>query len=150
MKHFNTVLLLVVLIALAPACVVPPTPTAPTHAPSRAELTQTRWVLVAYGQPGAEQDVLEGTQITANFDEDGRVSGSAGCNQYFAAYTIAGKELTIAQLAFTEMACLEPTGVMEQEQAFLAALQGVHQFDIVDGQLQLQTTDGQLLTFHAA
>jgi heat shock protein HslJ len=107
-------------------------------------------MLEAYGQRGAQKGVLRGTQITADFGADGEASGSAGCNQYFATYAIAGNELTVSELAFTERACLEPAGVMEQEQEFLAALRGVQRFDIADGQLQLQTADGLLLTFRAA
>lgn len=141
MKHVKYPLLVVMLMAAMISC----TGTSP-----RARLAGTRWMLEAYGKPGGQKQLLEGTEITANFGADGEVSGSAGCNQYFATYAIAGKELTFAQLAFTEMACLEPAGVMEQEQAFLSALQGVQQFKLADGQLQLLTADGWLLTFRAA
>jgi len=141
MKHLEHLLLVVMLMAAMISC---------TGIPPRSQLTGTRWILEAYGKPGALKQVLEGTEITANFGADGEASGSAGCNQYFATYAIAGKELTLAELAFTEMACLEPAGVMEQEQAFLEALGRVQQFEIVGGQLRLQTADGRLLTFRAA
>jgi heat shock protein HslJ len=141
MRHLKHLLLAVTVMAAMVSC---------AGASPGAELAGTRWVLEAHGKPGALKQVLEGAEITADFEADGEVSGSAGCNQYSATYAIAGKELTFAQLAFTEMACLEPAGVMEQEQAFLSALQGVQQFKLADGQLQLLTADGWLLTFRAA
>ncbi len=61
-----------------------------------------------------------GTELTATFTED-QVSGSAGCNQYNGAYTLDGDTITIGPLATTRMACEQ--GVMDQEAAFLAALQ---------------------------
>lgn len=86
-------------------------------------LSATSWVLDSYdnGQ-GAIVQVLAGTQITADFSSDGKLTGSAGCNTYNATYTVDGDKVTIGPAATTMMACSEPQGIMEQETAYLQAL----------------------------
>jgi heat shock protein HslJ len=42
---------------------------------------------------------------TVSFDEPGRVSGSTGCNRYFASLTVAGAELRVGNVAMTFRAC---------------------------------------------
>ncbi len=54
------------------------------------------WVLASYGDPDNLTMVLEDTEITAVFNStEGRISGSAGCNNYFAGYEINQNELMI-------------------------------------------------------
>ena len=79
--------------------------------------------LVSYGPEGAEQTVIEGTQITATFSEQ-QVSGNAGCNDYTGLVTPVEDHFTISGVATTRKLCGEPAGIMEQEAAYLAALQG--------------------------
>src|SRR5512137_1339097 len=45
-------------------------------------LTGVTWYLISLGSIS----IKPGTQITAFFDAQGKVSGSAGCNQYTATY----------------------------------------------------------------
>ena len=79
--------------------------------------------VVSFGPTGAEQMVIEGTEITALFDEaGGTVSGTAGCNSYSGDLRTPSGAFSIGPLASTAMACVEPAGIMEQEAAFLAAL----------------------------
>jgi heat shock protein HslJ len=78
--------------------------------------------LVSYGPEGAEQSLIEGTQITATFS-GGTVSGSAGCNTYTGTVSPVEDYFTIGGIATTQEACAEPAGIMEQEQAFLTALE---------------------------
>ena len=56
---------------------------------------------------------LEGSPITAEFDPDGTMSGSSGCNTYTADYEVSGNAFRIATLVNTERAC-EPR-LMRQE-----------------------------------
>jgi heat shock protein HslJ len=79
--------------------------------------------LVSYGPQGAEQSVIEGTSITGVFTTEA-VTGNAGCNDYSGVITPVEDYFTIGPVAVNEQACAEPAGVMEQEQAYLAALQG--------------------------
>ncbi len=83
--------------------------------------------------------VIEGTEITALFGDNGELSGSAGCNQYIGGYTVDGNTIQIGQLGSTMRFCGEPEGIMEQEQAFLAALQSAATFRIEGGNLELRT-----------
>jgi len=91
-------------------------------------------------------DLLAGTEITATF-EDGTARGSAGCNTYEAAYARDGSFLTFEALAVTEMACIDPAGIMEQEQRYLGFLKDVTAHHIVGRQLWLEIGDGRILLF---
>jgi len=120
---------------------------APTPEPMPADgLEDTTWVLEAYGKPGNLRAVLEGSEITAIFDSaEGQVNGSAGCNNYFGGYQVSNDKLTILDLANTEMACLEPEGVMEQENQYLKILGAVVSYQIQDGELQVNSGDEVLI-----
>jgi heat shock protein HslJ len=105
-------------------------------------LEGTSWVLVAY----RKSRPISGTTITATFEE-GRVHGSSGCNSYSGSYRVRGDTIAVSDLAWTEMACLEPEGVMEQETLVMSYLSDAETFRFVDGQLQLFRADGEALTF---
>ncbi len=83
----------------------------------------SQFVVASFGPVGAEEPVLAGTQITATFDA-AEVFGSAGCNDYAGTLTPVDDYFTVGPLITTQKACAEPAGIMEQEQAYLAALQG--------------------------
>lgn len=81
-------------------------------------LVGTDWELELLGSSSP----LPGTQITLRF-QDGEIEGSAGCNHYFGSYTLeANGSIQLSALASTEMACLSPEGVMEQETRYLQSL----------------------------
>jgi heat shock protein HslJ len=93
--------------------------------------------------------VLEGTEITALFDgAEGQVTGSAGANHYFGGYQISENELSIQEIAHTEMYRLDPEGVMEQEQAYLGTLRAAESYEISAGELRI-TAGSRLLVFTA-
>jgi heat shock protein HslJ len=99
--------------------------------------TANAWVLEAGTLDGADIPVIADRPITLVFDtEAGTVSGTSACNQYFAAYTLSGSELTFDDAGSTMMAC-EPPEVMDAEAAYLQALTQVELFTIEDGQLNL-------------
>jgi len=75
---------------------------------------------------------IPGTTITAMF-EDGQLRGSAGCNSYFGSYQVSGDKIRVGDLALTEMACLEPAGLMEQELVFAEFMRDAQSFRLVDG-----------------
>ena len=112
------------------------------------ELIGTRWALVTYlNAAGETVNVLENSEVTAEFGPDGRVTGNAGCNNYFAGYTVDGNNLTISQAGSTMMAC-EPTEIMDQEAGFLAALQSAATYSIAGDRLEIANADGETaLTF---
>jgi heat shock protein HslJ len=109
---------------------------------SEDPLDGTSWVLMGYGFAA----VLPGTEITAKF-EDGEVSGSSGCNTYGGSYEVKGETISFKDIFMTEMACLDPEGVMQQEQTYLEYLSGAQTFQVSPGQLQFTRADGETLTF---
>jgi heat shock protein HslJ len=105
-----------------------------------------KWTLESYGGNGNTKMVLEGTEITATFNSDEhRVSGSAGCNSYFGEYQKDGKELTIKQVGNTEMYCMDPEGVMEQESEYLKLLMHTDSYEVDDEKLQISSGNDVLV-----
>ena len=93
-------------------------------------------------------DLIENHQPTIQF-EAGQVSGNASCNHYGGGYLIKGEKISFEVLYSTEMACLDPIGVMEQEQIYLELLRAATRFKLVDGALTIFTDSEQTMTFHA-
>ncbi|HSR34170.1 MAG TPA: META domain-containing protein, partial [Anaerolineae bacterium] len=126
--------------------------------PSEAEpaLEGPTWMLLAFVEPNPydespnrspmPSDVLSRTEITAIL-EGSRAQGSTGCNSYGASYTRDGSALRFEGITFTEMACLDPEGVMLQEGRFLEYMATVATFRIYGDQLWLETSDGRALVF---
>ncbi len=113
-------------------------------------LQGVRWVLVSYlNAAGETVEALADHEVTAEFNADGQLGGSGGCNRYFASYTVDGDALTIGQAGSTMMAC-EPAEVMEQEAQFLAALTAAAGWSIADNQLHILDANGQTVALFAA
>jgi heat shock protein HslJ len=91
------------------------------------------------------QVVLSDTTLTSAFGEGGELHGSAGCNSYSTNYTVDGNALSIGPASLTSMLCEEPPGIMDQEQAFLAALESAASFTLEAGQLYVQDGSGQVM-----
>ena len=124
-------------LALLTACMAGPDSSGP-------ELAGSAWRAsdIDMGQ-GAVVGVVQGTDVTLEFDAEGRVSGRAGCNRYSARYVADGNALRIEEPALTRMACLQP-GVMEQERAFVAALRSVASARVDGDRLELRRADASL------
>lgn len=60
-------------------------------------------------------ELVEGSRLRLSFD-GGNVGADAGCNQMGGAYEVVDGTLVVEQMSMTEMACIEPPGLMEQEQ----------------------------------
>ena len=88
--------------------------------------------LESFGAVGAEEAVLEGTQILVSVN-DLQMSGLAGCNSFLADVEPQEGYFTIGAMTVTQKECTEPAGIMEQETAFLAALQGTNGFEYEQG-----------------
>ena len=92
---------------------------------------------------GGVASVVAGTQVTIAFADGGKVAGSAGCNRFTTTYKAAGEKLSFTPAAATRMMCAA-TGVMEQEHAFLKALESVATMRIEGDQLEMRSADGAL------
>lgn len=80
--------------------------------------------------------VIDNAQSTISFADDGRVSGSGGCNRLFGSARIDDERLVFGGVGTTRMACAP--ALMDQEQKFLAALSATRTFRI----------DGPFLRFY--
>ena len=95
------------------------------------------WVLSSLTKEGIKKEPLAETEINLRFSAD-RLSGSAGCNRYFADYQTEGNnQLSITGPATTRMFCLQPAGVMVQEQDFIQLLSEVETYRVSLDQLTL-------------
>jgi heat shock protein HslJ len=93
--------------------------------------------------------VLPGTTITLEFSDD-QISGSAGCNHYGGSYQTSGDSLSTGDLFATEMACLDPKGILEQEQAYLTALRAAARAQVTGDRLEIYDNAGtRVLVFVA-
>jgi len=98
----------------------------------------TSLVLVSYlNDQGQQVPVLPGTQITAILGASNSFTGSAGCNTYSTTYQVNGPTLTIAPPAAGKKVCTDPQGIMEQENAYLAALTKGNGFQMAGDTLKL-------------
>jgi heat shock protein HslJ len=116
-----------------------------------APLTGTMWQMTSYNN-GREAVVspLRGTEITALFGEDGSLTGSAGCNNYATTYDLDGDNITMGAIGITFMMCAEPEGIMEQESAYLAALESARSYSIEGDTLALRDAEGRRAVSYVA
>jgi heat shock protein HslJ len=118
--------------------------------PAPEPLVGTTWTLDSVYSGDAVSSVIAGTTIYAVFGEDGSITGSAGCNRYFASYNATGTSLTVGAVGSTKMYCNGP-GVMQQEMTYLASLSRAAAFTITGNRLSLADANGTtLLSFTKA
>lgn len=119
-------------------------PTGDEDAPAspNADLTNTYWKLTEVnGQPasrGAGQEELHVVFTSAG----NRVSGFSGCNRFSGTYEEKNGRLDFGPMAATMMACGEG---MDQEQAFLKALEIVQGYIINGDNLSFYNAQEQLI-----
>jgi heat shock protein HslJ len=105
-------------------------------------LTQNTWTLRSYvDTSGTLVPAITGTPITARFGTNGKVRGSAGCNQYSANYTTGDLAISISQPVMTEMYCENPL-VMQQESAYLNNLLKSGEIRVSESNLNLYDKTG--------
>ncbi|MFO8009731.1 MAG: META domain-containing protein [Dehalococcoidia bacterium] len=114
------------------------------------DLKDREWVLVSLGDIHNPRPVLEDTRITMSFSEEGTdatliVQGSAGCNSYSGAFEITEERIVVGPVMATEMACLQPDGVMAQETEFLSALGNASAYQVDEGMLEIYYQGGVLI-----
>ncbi len=107
-------------------------------------LAGTTWTVTGYNNgKEAVTSVLADTHLTMEFG-DTQISGQASCNTYTAEYTLEGDKITVSPAAVTQMMCIDPPGIMEQEAQFLAALQSAATYRMEGSTLELRTAAGAL------
>jgi len=107
----------------------------------------TYWVCSSYAADGDLVDVLTDSHMDIVF-ESSQTAGSSGCNRYSGVYTLDGNAITIGPLISTMMGCED--SLMEQETAYLAAIQSAAEFDIEGTKLKLLDADGAEIAIYEA
>ena len=112
---------------------------------ANVQLVDTQWVL------DQKASTLEASspqvRVTANFD-GARLSGSGGCNNYSASYSLNGSKMTIGPVAGTLIACPPPASNVET--AYFERLPQVRSYAISGRTLTLTTsTKGADLVYRA-
>ncbi|HSC85179.1 MAG TPA: META domain-containing protein [Pseudomonas sp.] len=86
--------------------------------------------------------LIDNSHLTITLGEDGRAYGNAGCNHWFASYTLADDKLSFGPTGSTRKMCAP--ALMEQEQRFLQALGTVQRWDVSGiEQLRLWPAEGK-------
>jgi len=108
----------------------------------QVDLDGSAWVLKAISNDA----VIIGNPPTLEFKDD-QIVGNGSCNTYSGSYQVKGETISFGPLARTEMYCLKPEGVMDQEQTYLGILEVAQRFDVVEGTLTIYSDSGKTLIF---
>jgi putative lipoprotein len=102
-------------------------------------LTNTYWKLVELNAAAVEPgDGKELHMIVRGADQ---VGGYAGCNQFTGSVTVTGNGLSFGPIASTRRMCPD---VMQQEGAFLQALEQASRYDISGEELAVENANGEV------
>jgi heat shock protein HslJ len=114
-------------------------------------LVGTDWLLTSLNR----ESLIEGTEINLYFEE-ALLGGSMTCNGYGGGPD-SGKYLTTDDgaltlpnpIAVTLQLCPTPQGIMEQEAAYIEALQSARAFRVVGDRLEIMNAAGELILVFA-
>jgi heat shock protein HslJ len=120
-------------------------------------LLGTAWEVLSYNNgKGGITSVILGTQLTALFGQDESLTGSAGCNNYTTSFNVgsgsspARGTISIGPAVTTRMFCGEPEGTMDQESAYLKALESAATYEIRGQELELKDGEGTRMVTYLA
>jgi len=102
-------------------------------------LTNTYWKLVELN--GAPVAPGEDKELHMTLRGEDQVGGYAGCNQFTGSVTVSGEGIAFGPIASTRRMCAVG---MQQEDAFLQALESAHRFDISGEDLAIETANGEV------
>jgi heat shock protein HslJ len=111
-------------------------------------LDGSSWSLMSYkDNTGETVNVLPRSTTTVLFQAN-QVTGIAGCNNFNATYQTTRNKLSFSPVATTRKVCNMPLGIMQQETAFLAALDSTVSYKLTLNSLEMLDSRGNtLLTF---
>lgn len=84
------------------------------------ELLKTSWTLVSITTDKGEAALPKKHGITLAIDENGRITGKSGVNQYFGSFTMVKGKISWGQMGCTEMA--GPPERMDAESLYVKSL----------------------------
>ncbi|MFA5266504.1 MAG: META domain-containing protein [Methanoregula sp.] len=136
---------------VTPAATAVPEQTVSIPATPPATLTSTTWKLGWFDDTrGIWSKVAEGSTITATFLNEGKVTGSGGCNGYSSDYQLGSTPRIWFRRPEVPQnhECQTPYGVMSQESAYFTDLEWAETYSITDGQLLIfDKTNKKILQF---
>jgi len=121
-------------------------PVALAQTPQPFPLVGTTWRLAAFGPADSLPPVVENSLLTLSFGTDQRAFGSGGCNSFGGPFSQRGTQLSFGMLVSTLIACADEA-VMQQEIAYLQALQAARSYEILDQKLIIRDDAGQVMIF---
>ncbi|MCB0549078.1 MAG: META domain-containing protein [Phaeodactylibacter sp.] len=134
MASLKTVIGSLFLLVFLTACPAEPVPD--------QSLEGTSWILLKFSlEDGTILEPQGEKPITLKF-KSGQVSGSAGCNSYFASFETRKEQLKFDGIGATEKYC---PGLMEQEKQYFGLLEEAQAFILRPGQLEITSPAGKLL-----
>jgi len=107
-----------------------------------SQLSGETWVLTTSNN----QQPISGHQPSLQFEVD-QFSGNTGCNHYGGTYQIEGDSIHFEGIYSTEMACLDPEDLMDQERDYLDLLGVVDKFELANGVLTFFVESNPILVF---
>ena len=102
-------------------------------------LTNTYWKLVELN--GAAVEPGEDRELHMILRGEDQVGGYAGCNQFTGSVTVSGDGLSFGPIASTRRMCAES---MQQEDAFLQALENAQRYSISGEDLAIENSGGEV------
>ena len=106
-------------------------------------LKNSNWILSDWVADSISILTISEKPITLDIDLDNeKLSGSAGCNQYFGNYTLDNETLKAGPMGSTMMYCTEE--IMKQEQRFLALFEAGIKISKNNDLLILRSVNNQL------
>ncbi len=110
--------------------------------PVGGELEGSYWTLSSAKLANQTISFAKAAETSLVFSE-GKLTGSAPCNSYFAGYSTKGPALSLSEMGATERFCDE----MEQENAYLSLLSKAQSYSVGKDKLEIFCTNGQLNFF---
>jgi len=107
----------------------PPTPE-PTEEPG-SDLLNVTWVLEEYRVEIEDKELtkpIPDIDLSLIFEEDGRVSGFAGCNTFSGRYVTDGVQIIFKDFLLTQLTCDQPAGLLDQERLYLQWLERTEEY----------------------
>ncbi|MEM7032587.1 MAG: META domain-containing protein [Chloroflexota bacterium] len=111
---------------------------------TRVKIEDTSWQLQGFSSGDVWLEILPNTEIMVEF-ADGRISGSAGCNRFFGAYTLTDDEFSVGDLGSTRRACAED--IMQQERTFFGLLRDAQRVSLEGKTLMIHASGTSSLIF---
>jgi heat shock protein HslJ len=142
LKTLSFTLMLIVFLS---ACSYGPAAVQPTEQPplDQQALANGQWQVQSLTVNGQAVSLVPTAMPTIQFDQSGKATGNAGCNSFFADYTVSGPNgVSFSSIGSTKMACAEG---MTEETQFLQALEAAKQASLADQSLELRSEDGQTI-----